>query len=106
MRRFELYRMTNSKTPLSEEYFNPIWVDIDSRIDALEAVKISWEEAVRQVSDFGLERIDEVLRPAFEYVEQKKGEIDSLIEELEEVRESIGGSQMLNMAMAFFFGGD
>lgn len=62
--RFERYRMIDGSTPLAARYFNPIWQEIDLRITTLEALQLSWEAAVRAVSDFGLVRINEVLGPA------------------------------------------
>lgn len=94
MKRFELYRMRDNKTPLSESYFNPIWADLDARLDNLEALKISWEDAIVTISQYGLLRIDEVLRPSWEYIEQKKTHADSIIAEIQELREE--ADEMIN----------
>jgi hypothetical protein len=86
MVKFELYRMVDNKTPLSEIYFNFVFKDIDARIDTLENLKVSWEDAVRQITDFGLERINEVLGPSFDFLNQKKTDADDLVEQIEELR--------------------
>lgn len=82
MRKYDLYRMINNKTPLSAEYFNPIWKDIDSRLDALENVKISWEETVRIISEFGIKRIEEFLRPNIGFLNTKKAEAQNIVNEI------------------------
>ena len=61
--RFPNYEMRDGKTELAEKYFNPILADIDSRIDTLEQLRISWDEATRQLNEFGLERIDSTISP-------------------------------------------
>ena len=53
--------MQDGVTPLAARYFNPVWQDIDLRIAELEQLRIGWQEAVRQVSDQGLARINEVI---------------------------------------------
>jgi len=88
MRKFDLYRMINNKTPLSEEYFNPIWKDIDSRLDALENVKISWEEAVKTISNFGIKRIEELLRPSIEFLNEKKADAEQIVSEITTLRQN------------------
>ena len=55
--------MVDGKTRLSDEYFNPVWKDIDVRLDKLENKQISWDEAVRELNEFGLERIDNTIGP-------------------------------------------
>jgi len=63
--RFDKYRVRDEITPLSERFLNPVFQDIDLRIAALEELEISWEAAVRVVTDFGLLRINEILAPTF-----------------------------------------
>ena len=59
--RFDAYRMTDGKTPLSARYFNPVWQDLDLRLVELEALRVGWMEAVSQVSNLGLARINELV---------------------------------------------
>jgi hypothetical protein len=61
-------RMRDGITKLGEQYFNPIWDLIDRRLDVLETLKISWEQAVADLTQFGLRRIDESLAPAIERI--------------------------------------
>lgn len=94
MKRFDLYRMKNESTPLSEEYFNPIWFDIDSRLDALESIKVSWEEAVRTISQYGIVRIEELIRPAWQHLQTKRQEANTIVNEIRDLRES--ADEMIN----------
>ena len=66
--RIDRYRMKDGVTPLAERYFNPVWQDIDLRIAELEQLRLGWQEAVRQVSDLGLVRINEVIGGPLETV--------------------------------------
>ena len=75
-RRIDRYRMEDGRTPLSARYFNPVWTDIDLRIGTLEELNLSWEEAVRKVSDLGLLRINEVLAPSIQYVDESAQAIE------------------------------
>ncbi|MDR6152187.1 hypothetical protein QF021_000276 [Acidovorax delafieldii] len=59
--RFDAYRMTDGKTPLSARYFNPVLQDLDLRLVELEALRVGWLEAVSQVSNLGLARINELV---------------------------------------------
>lgn len=84
---FEKYRFTK-RTVLSDETFNKIWQDIDLRITALEDIKKDWQGAVDTVTRYGLVRIEEVLRPSWEYIEQKKAQADNIVAEIQDLRES------------------
>lgn len=64
--RLPKYVMRDNETKLGQEYFNPIWADIDNRFDKLEKLKIQWESAVAELQEFGLERIDNSLTPLLE----------------------------------------
>lgn len=66
--RFDRYRMTDGKTPLAAGYFNPVLSDIDVRLAALEDLKVSWIEALGEVTRFGLDRINIALVPNIELV--------------------------------------
>lgn len=61
--RYSSYLMTDGRTLLNQEYFNTIWTDLDSRLDRLENLDISWSAAIAEVSAFGLERIDILVTP-------------------------------------------
>jgi hypothetical protein len=67
---FDNYRFTDGTTPLSAATFNPRFQDLDTRIAALEALNIAWEAAVQTLTDFGLARLDSVLSPTFDTLNQ------------------------------------
>lgn len=85
-RRIDRYRMVDGTTPLGARYFNAVWQDLDLRIDAVEGLRISWEEAVRRVSDLGLTRINEVLRPALDSVDESVQRAGGMLDDVEHSR--------------------
>lgn len=91
--RFDKYRFTK-RTVLSDETFNAIFKDIDLRIAALEDIKKDWRYAINEVTRYGLLRIEEVLRPSFNFIEEKKSEVISTVSEIRELRNN--ADQMIN----------
>ena len=85
--RFDKYRFTK-RTPLSDEVFNAVFKDIDLRLTALEDIKKDWQYAVNEVTQYGLLRIEEVLRPSFEFIEQKKTEATEATAEIQALRQN------------------
>jgi len=77
--------MKDGSTRIDAGYFNPIWKDIDTRLDKLENVKISWESAVQDLNAFGLERIDNVLAPVIQSTIETLSTASELVEELEQI---------------------
>ena len=61
-------KVRDGVSAFTARYMNPIWDLIDRRLHALEETRISWLEAVADLTQFGLRRIDDVLAPAFERV--------------------------------------
>lgn len=86
--RIDRYRMVDGVTPIAARYFNPVWQDIDLRLVGLEGLSVSWEEAVRRVSDLGLTRINEVLRPALDAVDQSVQNAGQMIDDVEQSRQT------------------
>jgi microcystin-dependent protein len=86
-RRIDRYWMVDGKTTLSARYFNQVWQDLDLRLDTLEGVRISWEEAVRRVSDLGLTRINEVLGPAIQSVDGSVERAERMLDEIADERD-------------------
>nr|BAL53640.1 hypothetical protein HGMM_F07F09C15 [uncultured Aquificae bacterium] len=84
---FEKYRFTK-KTVLSDETFNKIFKDIDLRITALEDIKKDWTGAVEAVTRYGLQRVEEVLRPSWEHINNKKTEADNLVAQIQQKRDN------------------
>jgi len=66
--RLPKYRMKDAVTRLGEGYFNPIWADLDNRLDTLERIKVDWDHQVTLLRDLGLSRIDEHIRPVVDEV--------------------------------------
>ncbi len=61
------YHITDGKSPLSgKDTFNPIFTDLDVRLHKLEQLAVSWEHAVSELQNFGLERINKALVPLLE----------------------------------------
>ena len=84
---FDKYRFTK-RTPLSDEVFNAVFKDIDIRIAGLEDIKKDWQYVVNEVTRYGLLRIEEVLRPSFEFIEQKKTEATETVAEIQTLRQN------------------
>lgn len=63
------YQMRDGRTRLGQSYFNPIWADLDSRLDTLERIKLDWQNQVAQLRDLGLKRIDDYIRPVVDEVD-------------------------------------
>lgn len=83
--RFDAYRMTDGKTPLSARYFNPVWQDLDLRLVELEALRVGWLEAVSQVSNLGLARINELVGAPMETVDAAMATLQQALAELPDV---------------------
>lgn len=84
---FEKYRFTK-KTVLSDETFNRIFKDLDLRITALEDIKKDWEYVVRTTTQHALTRINEVLAPSWEYIQNKNNEADELVAQIQQKRDN------------------
>lgn len=103
--RFDRYRMRDGQTPLSERYFNPIWQDLDLRLAGIEELQVSWEAVVRLVTDLGLVRINEVLAPAFEEMNQNLASAGAKLGEIEAKRQAaLAAVDGLNEAIATYQG--
>jgi hypothetical protein len=103
--RFDKYRMRDGVTPLAERYFNPIWQDLDLRLASIEELQVTWEEVVRTVTDFGLVRINEVLAPAFEAMNQNLDSAAAKLAEIEQKRQAaLSAVQGLEDAIASYQG--
>lgn len=83
--RFDAYRMTDGKTPLSARYFNPVWQDLDLRLVELEALRVGWLEAVSKVSNLGLARINELVGAPMTTVNEAIATLQQSLAELPDV---------------------
>lgn len=74
----ETYKLTDGQTPLSAETFNPRFYAIVRRLHALETVVIDWNAAVSQVQNYGLQRINESIKPLLDSL---KADLQALIDQ-------------------------
>lgn len=74
--RLERYRMKDGVTPLSEDYFNPVFADLDARLDVLEQRRADFDQAVRDLTAFGLQRIDVLIGPSFDELAARMAGLD------------------------------
>lgn len=81
--KYPSYQMTDGRTRLSAEYFNPVWKDLDARLDKLEQLKDAQTAAIQALTGFGLERIDATLQPVLTAAEQALSESQALLTDLQ-----------------------
>jgi len=80
--RFEAYRMRDGVTPLSEDFFNAVFGDIDTRIAELEARRADLQGVVDELTAFGLARIDTLVGPSM-------AEVTAMLEQLRQRRDEL-----------------
>lgn len=90
--RFNAYRMDDGKTPLSADYFNPVFQDIDLRISDLEQRRNDLQSVIDELSKFGLQRIDVLTTRAM-------ADMTAILAELREVREELTAGTQLAAAI-------
>ncbi|MCU0842705.1 MAG: hypothetical protein MUC79_13440 [Thiobacillaceae bacterium] len=83
--RVDHYRMQDGRTPLAEDYFNPIWSDLDRRLDILERLRVSWLDAVTLLQSQGLARLNEGVAPLLQQLQDNAAEVIASLESLGEV---------------------
>lgn len=87
--RLPIYLMRDGRTRLGQGYFNPVWADLDSRLDALERLKVDWNAQVSQLRELGLVRIDDYIRPLTEELDQLLAQGQQTAAELVAVLENL-----------------
>lgn len=85
--RFEAYRMRDGVTPLAEDYFNPVFADLDARIAELEGRRADLQGVIDDLTRFGLARIDMLIGPAMSAVNAM---LDELTQRRDELLSAIG----------------
>ena len=80
--RFESYRMRDGVTPLSQDYFNAIFADIDTRIAELERQRVDLQAVVDELTKYGLQRIDVLVGPSM-------AAVNAMIEQVRERRDQL-----------------
>lgn len=88
--RFEAYRMRDGVTPLSEDFFNAVFGDIDTRIAELEARRADWQGVVDELTAFGLQRIDTLVGPSMAEVNAMLAQLRQRRDELEAAIGNVG----------------
>lgn len=74
--------MRDGETPLSQDFFNKVFADIDTRIAELEARRADWNEVLASLTTFGLQRIDVLVGPAM-------AEVNAMLAELRTKRDEL-----------------
>lgn len=74
--------MRDGETPLSQDFFNKVFADIDTRIAELEARRADWNEVLASLTTFGLQRIDVLVGPAM-------AEVNAMLIELRTRRDEL-----------------
>lgn len=70
------YRFKDGATSLDAATFNLIFFDLDARLHALESLGVTWQDAVRELQQYGLARINGALAPL---LSETQANIDDLI---------------------------
>ena len=96
------YQMQDGKTRLGQEYFNPIWQALDSRMDTLEKKKWEIEEAIRQLQEFALDRIDAALVPVLDEAQSALSESQEILADLQALISEADIPALISAAMAPF----
>ena len=74
--------MRDGETPLSQDFFNKVFADIDTRIAELEARRADWNEVLANLTTFGLQRIDVLVGPAM-------AEVNAMLADLRTKRDQL-----------------
>ncbi len=80
--RFDNYRMRDGVTPLSEDFFNGVFGDIDTRIAQLEEKRADYQAALDELTKFGLQRIDFLIGPSMDDVNAMLADLRARRDEL------------------------
>lgn len=83
--------MRDGVTPLAADYFNPMLADIDARIAALEDKRADLQGVIDDLTAFGLSRIDTLIGPAMETLNDALADALAQRDALAETVAAIGG---------------
>lgn len=83
--RFDQYRMRDAVTRLSERVLNPIFQDLDRRLDVLERLRADWVTATQELQTFGLARLDESIAPLLAQLVEQAEQVGELLSDAGEV---------------------
>lgn len=82
--------MRDGQTPLSEDFFNGVFGDIDTRIADLEARRADLQGVVDELTRFGLARIDTLVGPSMAEVNAMLVQLRQRRDELEAAIGNVG----------------
>lgn len=82
--------MRDGQTPLSEDFFNGVFGDIDNRIAELEARRADLQGVVDELTRFGLARIDTLVGPSMAEVNAMLVQLRQRRDELEAAIGNVG----------------
>lgn len=83
--KYPQYQVRDGVTPLSQRVLNPIFRDLDARMDVLEGVRADWASAVAQLQAFGLARLDESIAPLLAQLQSAAAEVIAAIQDAGEI---------------------
>ncbi|NCD17650.1 MAG: hypothetical protein EOL91_10155 [Actinobacteria bacterium] len=83
--KYPQYQVRDGVTPLSQRVLNPIFRDLDARMDVLEGVRADWASAVAQLQAFGLSRLDESIAPLLAQLQSAAAEVIAAIQDAGEI---------------------
>lgn len=95
MIRFSQYQFYDGQTPLSQDTFNPIFQDVDSRLNVLEGFQPTWERTISDVVAYGLERVDQGVTPA---LAAAQAALDDALEALSEASDIVTATDLARAA--------
>lgn len=99
----DAYRFKDGVTGLSADTFNQIFYDLDARLHSLELLGVTWKDAVAELQQYGLARINGALAPVLEdlvnRVDVLKSEHTSFVEWWASVKENVQDIHAASVAM-------
>jgi methyl-accepting chemotaxis protein len=94
------YEMRDGKTRLGQEYFNPVFKDLDTRLDTLEKMKWAVDDAIQQLQEFGLDRIDATVAPVLAEAQAMLTESQAILTDLQSMIADADIPALIAAAMA------
>lgn len=85
----EIYRFREGVTPLNETELNNRFFDVDTRVDGIEKKDVAYEEAITELTNTGIERIDEVITPLVDEAQNVVNQANLLVEDLNQLPEDV-----------------
>lgn len=93
-RKFDQYRVVDGRTRFAASDMNPRLEDIDLRLHAQEVLEKDWEGAIRDVTTFGLRRIDEFIGPAQADIAERLAEAQAAVDAAQAALDALSGETL------------